>query len=338
MSTLNTGTSSPGTPLDVAGLREFRSATGLSPLVWTRGTNLLFNGSNPYNTTAISVYDSDSNGDEGLFSMLVQMPKMIWLLRVTGPSGTALFRVSDLADGGSSYVNFIVTWVGGSNVSWEDIDYAFSFSRLSDTNAPITVGAGETAATMFQSGQTIIDLGCHYNESAHVFLPTLANAVSVSAWFRIQSSRVGQAAKFGIYPYPDDIQGYWGRRFSVGTQLAQFALYPSEAGQSLIVRPLQVNQVQLHLDVITGTIAVGDTVTGGDSGATGEVVFIDTAAKVVQLRSTSGTFLNTEAVSATSGGTSALIHDPIDCTWMWQAEQVCGAFPDLDNGWYQGWY
>lgn len=82
------------------------------------------------------------------------------------------------------------------------------------------------------------------------------------------------------------------------------------AGRNLYFR-FFTNGAQLQgryaaISVVVGTIAVGDTVTGGTSGAIAEIVSIKTDAGVMKLQVAvaSGAFVAGETLTATSGGTA----------------------------------
>lgn len=59
----------------------------------------------------------------------------------------------------------------------------------------------------------------------------------------------------------------------------------------------------LSVGTISGTIAVGDTITGGTSNATGTVTSVQNSSGKLYYKATSGTFATNELITATSGGT-----------------------------------
>jgi len=143
MSTLNTGTSSPGTPLDVAGLREFRSATGIALSVWTQNDGIFFTGANPSGTDTIIIADADAQGNTGWRDSLLGLPPAKWLLSVVGPSGASVFQVNAFTDEGGGYTGLSVVFKSGCNVAWSAIDYAASLSYLTDLRADLGPINGE---------------------------------------------------------------------------------------------------------------------------------------------------------------------------------------------------
>ena len=71
--------------------------------------------------------------------------------------------------------------------------------------------------------------------------------------------------------------------------------------------PLKKQTGRIHWSgSITGTIAVGDTVTGGSSGATALVKKIDTTKKEIHVNNITAIFAALETITATSGGTASI--------------------------------
>jgi|GEM_PF-5204350 len=187
-------------------------------------------------------------------------------------------------------------------------------------------------------GKMFTDRDVDFGTTLRVFLPPIGQVVDANGSIMIRSCRQYAAGGFAVYPHWNDITGYWGRLFANGANLAQFSLYALEAGHSCVLTPRLVNQTQIFYGDDAGTFAVGDIITGGDSSATGEVVYVDPVAKLLQLRNVSGTFLNEEGISAPGGGEGALIRNPIACPYMWETDLVTGGFADLDDNWYWNWY
>jgi hypothetical protein len=191
-------------------------------------------------------------------------------------------------------------------------------------------------------GKMVTDRGATGSNYVQLALPTLAAAAATGKSIMIRSTRKGNADKFIVQPHWNDITGYWSRLISVGTRLAEFSVAMLDAGQSLILTPREVGQTQLHLNSVSGTFAIGDTVTGSDSEATGtvlDIVLDKDGNTVLQIIGTAGTFTTADTVS-NGTATGALFRNPVDCGLVWEADFVTGAVISSDEGnqRYQNWY
>jgi len=174
-------------------------------------------------------------------------------------------------------------------------------------------------------GKSITDLNVNYDTDLYIFLPRISQVAAIGGSISIRKSRLIEGGDFGIFPHWDDIVGYWGRRISYGAELARFSLFANEAGNSCVLTPREVSQIQIHYGDDSGTLNIGQTITGSE--ATGEIIFIDTVNKFLQLRNVVGNFINGEAIIGPDFEGS-IIHDPVDCTWMWEVDFVTGGFSD----------
>ena len=192
-------------------------------------------------------------------------------------------------------------------------------------------------------GKMVTDRDATGDNYVQIGLPTLAAAIATGESIMIRSTRKENADKFIVQPNWSDIVGYWSRLISVGARLAEFSVAMLDAGQSLILTPREVGQMQLDLNSVSGTFAVGNNISGSLSGATGkvlDVVLDKDGSTILQILVTDGTFVVNDDITNAGDGFGVLFRNPVDCTWMWEADFMTGAVVSSDEGnqRYQNWY
>lgn len=163
-------------------------------------------------------------------------------------------------------------------------------------------------------------------------LPPLVDCIAAKCTFRFLATRHNDTNQLAIYscwfgadPEHDDNSHY--RNFRNGQNANEYSLYASDVGDYIELIPMAVNEILISTSNHSGSLALGLSVTGGTSGATGRIIK-NTGSFLINVLT--GTFVNGEDCAVNGGGSFTISSAPQIITSRWVVGESRGWWEDRD--------